>query len=1372
MAGGEEGYRAIVETALDGIYQVDTSGKLTFVNAALARTFGYKREELLGIQFSSLLSAETLPRVVEMVEEVLRGKNVRDEVPVQHKDGHEVPVNFGATPLRDRGKIVGLTGILRDVTEQKRTEKALRESEEKYKALVEAAARTGEGMVVLQNIGDREGALVFVNDEFCRMLGYSQEELLAMSARDLIPAADYRNILERYRQRQRGEDVIGHYEVALLRKDGTSVLTEVGLSTMPYSGEISTVAFLRDITERKQTEKMLLESEARYRALFECSLEGIVISKGSRIILANKALLDMLGYKTVEELNRIPVPDHVAPAYRQTIVERIRQREKGEPLNSNYTCEFLTREGEIKYFEVSVNEININGEGCVLSCFRDMTERRRAQEALQKSEERYRTLYESSRDGIAAADLDGYLTECNQAYADMLGYSREELKVIKFLDITPPNYHAANEAYVRQVMMNGHASEFEKEYIRKDGTIFPVSLHTWRIDDDAGNPAGVWSIVRDITRSKKLEETLKESEGKYRNLFNNAQVGLFRSRISDGKILECSDLLATMFGYKSREECIAEHITSKSYVDPEARAHELKQLTERGEVKNFETLVVRKDGSPFWISYSATIYPERDYIEGVVIDITERKKLEEALQFTRFALDNAVAEMVCVSQDGSLIDVNDAFCRAVGYSREELLSMTVHDVDPDYSAKIWPEFWKKLKRSGSLTFESCHRGKDGKVFPVEVTATFFEHKGKEYHCGFARDITERKKADETLRRSEEHLRALVENSHEAIVVLKGDGTISYGTPSIERTLGYTGEDLLGTGGFRFAHPDDMPKVMESFTHLMEDPSSIVHIELRIQHKDGSWRIVEAVARNLLENKAIEGIVINWRDITECKKAEEELHRLSDAVRMSTDSIVVTDMRWNILDGNEASVRMYGVVDRADLFGAKAFEIIAPEDREKAFEKMKEAMEKGYVSGLEYHVLTKDGRKILVEASTSLMKGSKGEPVGFVGVSRDITERKRVEEELGRYQRHLEELVGERTANLEDANQRLQHEIAERQQAEEALRASEERFRNIVESIPIPVVISRMSDGGLLYGNLQFVLLTGLSPEKLTGRKIWDFYDSPTKRKDVLNHLLGEAHIEEHEFQGKRADGTTFWAMASVRLLKFEGDDAVLTAFNDITARRKAEVERESLYQRERNLRQQLEEEMKKRVEFTRTLAHELKTPLTPVMLSSQELVAMLKDETSLRLAKTIERGASNLSSRIDELLDLAKGEIGMLKLKREYIDIAELLDDVVEEMSAVARSRDQKLFWKPHTVLSQVWADKVRVRQIVMNLLNNAFKFTPRQGQITVRAKREEHNLVIEVSDNGPGIKEQDQERLFNPYDRVEEDKERLSGLGLGLALC
>ncbi|GAG29460.1 unnamed protein product, partial [marine sediment metagenome] len=177
---------------------------------------------------------------------------------------------------------------------------------------------------------------------------------------------------------------------------------------------------------------------------------------------------------------------------------------------------------------------------------------------------------------------------------------------------------------------------------------------------------------------------------------------------------------------------------------------------------------------------------------------------------------------------------------------------------------------------------------------------------------------------------------------------------------------------------------------------------------------------------------------------------------------------------------------------------------------------------------------------------------------------------------------------------------------------------------------------------------------------------------------------------------------------------------------------------QQLYEQERGLRQQLEEEMKRRVEFTRALAHELKTPLTPVVMSSQLLTSELKDETLLRVAQNISRGAANLNSRIDELLDLARGEIGMLQIKPEQVDVLQLIREVVEDVAPVRLSREQSLILRLPPSLPPVWGDRVRLRQIVLNLLNNSFKFTPAGGRITLRARQEDGNLVVEVKDTGP----------------------------------
>ena len=222
----------------------------------------------------------------------------------------------------------------------------------------------------------------------------------------------------------------------------------------------------------------------------------------------------------------------------------------------------------------------------------------------------------------------------------------------------------------------------------------------------------------------------------------------------------------------------------------------------------------------------------------------------------------------------------------------------------------------------------------------------------------------------------------------------------------------------------------------------------------------------------------------------------------------------------------------------------------------------------------------------------------------------------------------------------------------------------------------------------------------------------------------------------------------------------------------IGALQRSEEELRKAYEQERRLRQELEAEMRRRVEFTRALVHELKTPLTPVLAASDVLVAKLQEEPLLSFARNINRGASNLNKRIDELLDLARSEMGVLQIKPKPVEPLQLLHEVAGEMAPVASSYGQSLTLDLPPSLAPIRADRERLRQIVLNLLNNASKFTPEGGGITLRAKEKDAFLIVEVQDTGPGISDEEQQRLFKPYYRRESDREHLSGLGLGLALC
>jgi len=277
-------------------------------------------------------------------------------------------------------------------------------------------------------------------------------------------------------------------------------------------------------------------------------------------------------------------------------------------------------------------------------------------------------------------------------------------------------------------------------------------------------------------------------------------------------------------------------------------------------------------------------------------------------------------------------------------------------------------------------------------------------------------------------------------------------------------------------------------------------------------------------------------------------------------------------------------------------------------------------------------------------------------------------------------------------------------------------------------------------------------------------------DREMVRESARKMLRGE-RFSPYRYRILSQVGEIRWMLEGVTSIQYRGRRAVLGHAMDITERVRAEEKLQKLYEQERTLRQELEAEVQRRIEFTRALVHELKTPLTPVISSSELLMAELHEEPWLSIARNIHRGALNLSKRIDELLDLAKVEIGMLKVDSKILDPLPLLRGIADDMNIVMSGSGQSLNVDLPSSLPLVWADEERLRQIVLNVMINASKFTHEGGKIRLKATERGSFLIVEVQDNGPGIPEEAHQRLFQPYYRQTSDREHLSGLGLGLAL-
>jgi len=381
----------------------------------------------------------------------------------------------------------------------------------------------------------------------------------------------------------------------------------------------------------------------------------------------------------------------------------------------------------------------------------------------------------------------------------------------------------------------------------------------------------------DITERKLVADALRESEASYRELADS---------ITDVFFAMDKDLRYTYWNKASENltGILAQDAIGKSLHElfpdtPGIRKAEAVYLdvVRTQQPQTFESVYQAGDKHAI---FEISAYPSARGISVFTKDITARKRAEEALHFTRFSVDSAADTMVCVARDARFIDVNDTFCRLSGYSREELLSKTVPDIDPNFSAETWPGFWEKLKQSGSLTFESYHRTKEGQVHPVEITATWFEYDGKEYHSGFARDITARKRAETELHIALEKYRVLFESFPLGISVTDAAGNLIEVNRESERLLGVPRDEhtqrKYDGPEWRIVRPDGTPMPPDEYASVraLREKRLVENVEMGIVKGGGEITWISVTAAPIpLEGY---GVAIAYGDITERKRAEEAL----------------------------------------------------------------------------------------------------------------------------------------------------------------------------------------------------------------------------------------------------------------------------------------------------------------------------------------------------------------------------------------------------------------------------------------------------------------------------------------------------------------
>jgi PAS domain S-box-containing protein len=524
-------------------------------------------------------------------------------------------------------------------------------------------------------------------------------------------------------------------------------------------------------------------------------------------------------------------------------------------------------------------------------------------------------------------------------------------------------------------------------------------------------------------------------------------------------------------------------------------------------------------------------------------DITKRKKVEEALRFTRLILDNAADTMAIIDYDGRFIDFNNAFCRSVGYSQEQLLSMTVHDIDPLFPAATWSVFWEKLKQAGSLTFESLHRTKEGKIIPVEINVNYFEYKGKEYHCGFARDITERKRDEDVLRQSEMKLKTLFEVLPIGVSILDAERNVVFVNPALETILNITKDGFI-RGDYKsrkYLRPDgtQLPEKEFASVRAFMEQQAVYNVETGVVMEDGNviWTNVTAAPVAFPDWKA----VIVTMDISNRKQAEEALKNLLSLTEATLESIhngiLVISLQRTVIKTNAKFAEMWRIP--GDLLNSGDDKILLDyvhgqlADPDAFNAKVEELYEKPEAESFDL-IYFKDGR-IFERISKPMYLGS--EPKGRVWSFLDITERK---------------------------------------QAEEALRLEKENFRHSLDDSPLGVRIATLQ-GDTIYANRALLNFYGFDSLKelqetpLKKRYTLKSFAEALKRKRQREH--GDFSATEYEISIIRKDGEIRHLQVFRKEVLWNGVRQFQVICNDITDRKHAE---EALHESEERYRRLVE----------------------------------------------------------------------------------------------------------------------------------------------------------------------------------------------------
>lgn len=914
-----------------GISVLDHEGRVVKENSMLENILGLSTEGLTRGDYRQrqyIRPDHTPFRAEEFPSScILHGESaVYDvEIGVIKEDGQTVwtQVSAVAAPFSDWKVVI----VTRDITERKRAEEYLQESREKYTALFEKSAMPS----ALTKMP--EGVFADVNKTFEDVFGYIRREILGKTSVEIgMVHPDERR--QTYVDMERFGFVQGS-EKHFYTKAGEMRDCLINVNPVLIQGEDYVITTIIDITERRRMEESLRQardelemrvqqrtaeltqanaalqsSQATLQSFYDSApfMMGIAELDGDKTVAvsANRTTANFFRMQPEDLPGQTGMELSNPEDFERLWIESYnRCQREGVPVRFEY--EYPHAKGRL-WFEANASFIGVGVSGNPQFSFvvEDITDRKRAENALRESEGRFRAIYEYGPVGIVLGDLKGRLTFANPAFCKLMGYEEAELLDMNFRDLTVQDDLSTENVLVDEILAGKRDHyEVEKRYIRKGGEIVWVTLSTAVVRDFYDRPLFGLAMILDITERKRMEEELRQLNESLEQRVVERTAELL---VSERKFRDLAESIADVFfafdrdlryTYWNRASEVLTGIPARQAIgkslyelfgdSPDTQRTE-QIYREVLENRQPQTFLTEFDLLGKLHHFEISAYPFENGLSVFARDVTERRRMEEALResekrFERAFYGSAVAQIISLFEDGTILEVNDACCELLGYGRQELVGRTT------VGMKLWGEadrrtmLAKMHQPAGLGHFEIKVRTSLGDTRFLLLSSEPIEIKGEKCLISTGVDITERKNAEQRLQ-EREHFISSVLNTTPAIIYVYDMEKQSnvYSNDGLTYVMGYPIEEVRDMGDRLFAaliHPDELAEVVSFQKKVMTAADGDVLIsENRAKHQDGTWRILRNYESPFLRHpdgtvKQKIGVAI---DITAQKQTQDELEK--------------------------------------------------------------------------------------------------------------------------------------------------------------------------------------------------------------------------------------------------------------------------------------------------------------------------------------------------------------------------------------------------------------------------------------------------------------------------------------------------------------